>query len=49
MKNKESAETIAIKVDKEVKKEFKDFANQRGLSLTGLIRLAVYEYMKASK
>ena len=45
----ENKVTMAIQIDKETKKEISEFAKQRGLTLSGLAKLAIYEYMKINK
>lgn len=46
MKNEKSTERITIKVSEVRKEELQRFADKCGLTLSGLIKIALYEYMK---
>ena len=49
MKNEKVVERITFKVTPERKKELSEFAKSCGYTLSGLIKVAVYEYMKNNK
>ena len=42
-------EYVHIKIDKELKKQMQEYAKSKGISLSGLIRMAVIEKMKDVK